>query len=161
MTTQQTAPVIDLQVKQVAPFSALCFTTRTTLPSLSQYYGTIADSLYREAERLTLNVTGQIQWIYTGVNGAETNEFQLDIALPIHQPGQESEEFNYHVFGAFRCACHTHNGTWSELATVYNTLFPQFYQLGYQNDGRVREIYKLIDLHNLANCITEIQIAIA
>ena len=160
MTNQETAPVITLQVKEVDPFSALCFTTRATLSTLSQHYGTVANNLYSEAARLNLDITGAIQWVYTGVSGDVANEFQLDIVLPIRRPGSHSNGFSYQVLGMFRCASYSHSGDWSELNATYDVLFPEFYQRGYQNDGRIREIYTVIDLQNPTNCVTEIQIAI-
>lgn len=160
MTIQETAPVINLHVKEVNPFSALCFTTRTTLPALSEHHSTVASDLYSEATRLNLDITGPIQWVYTGVSGDVTNEFRLDIVLPIRQPESQPNGFSYQVLGAFRCASYSYKGAWSELSTIYAVLFPQFYQCGYQNDGRIREIYTTIDLQNPANCVTEIQLAI-
>ena len=160
MTTQLTSPVNALLINETEPFTALTFTTHTTLPKLSQY-SAVANELCQEAARLNLDITGPIQWVYTGVNGDETNEFRLEIALPIRQPGGSSDKFAYKVFGMFRCATYTHTGPWSELMAVYDALFPQFYQEGYQNDGHVREVYSVVDLANQANCVTEIQVGIA
>lgn len=160
MTTQLSIPENALTLKEVQPFSALVFTTRATLSTLSQHAPSVAENLYREASRLNLNVTGPIQWIYTGVGGGETNEFQLEIVLPISQPGVQSEEFSYKVFPAFRCTAYIHTGPWSDFGEVYGALFSQLYRDGYQNDGRVREIYAVVDPENPANCVTEIQIAL-
>ena len=160
MTTQLSIPENALSVKEIPSFTALCFTTRATLRTLSQHISTVAESLYREADRLGLEVTGPIQWIYTGVNGDETNEFQLEIVLPIAQPGNPSEQFTYQVFPSFRCAAYTHTGPWSDFGELYDTLFAQLYRDGYQNDGRVREIYAVIDFQNQERCVTEIQIGL-
>lgn len=159
MTTQQTAPVVDLLVKETEPFTALSFTTRATLGTLTQH-SHVPENLYHEADRLGLLPTGPIQYVYTGVNGDETNEFQLAIALPVHQAGDQPYGFHYQQFPAFRCASYTHLGSWEEFGSVYDELFTQFYRDGYQNDGRVREVYAVIDLENPANCVTEIQVGI-
>ena len=160
MTTQLSIPSTALSVKETQPFTALCFTTRATLQTLSQYVRGVAETLYSEAANLGLEVTGPIQWIYTGVNGNETNEFQLEIVLPISQPGNSSEQFTYQVFPSFRCATYTHTGPWSDFGELYDALFAQLYRDGYQNDGRVREIYSVVDVENQERCITEIQIAL-
>ena len=160
MTTQLEIPEKALQIKETKPFTALCFTTRTSLSTLSQYVFTVAEDLYREANRLGLEVSGPIQWIYTGVNGDETNEFSLDIVLPISQPGSQSDRFRYQIFPSFRCACYTFTGPWSEFGMLYDLLFSQLYRDGYQNDGYVREVYTVIDLENPALCVTEIQIKV-
>lgn len=160
MTTQLTIPERALQLKETESFTALCFTTRATLRTLSQYAPGIAQNLYQEAARLDLEVSGPIQWIYTGVNGDETNEFQLEIALPVSKPGTSSNEFAYKVFPSFRCASYTHTGPWSDFGELYNALFAQLYRAGYQNNGYVHEVYTVVDLENQANCVTEIQIAL-
>ena len=161
MTTQLSIPENALSVQEIPSFTALCFTTRATLRTLSQHIFRVAENLQAEADQLGLTVTGPIQWIYTGVNGDETNEFQLEIALPINQPGNPSDQFSYQVFPSFRCAAYTYTGAWSDFGELYNLLFAQLYRDGYQNDGRVREIYAVIDVENQERCVTEIQIALA
>lgn len=160
MTTQLKIFEKALQFKEANPFTAICFTTQATLSTLSQHAVTIAENLYREANRLSLEVSGPIQWIYTGVNGDETNEFTLDIALPISQPGGQSDKFSYQTFPSFRCAFYTHTGPWRDFGMLYDLLFSQLYRDGYQNDGYVREVYTVIDLENPSLCITEIQIKV-
>jgi effector-binding domain-containing protein len=161
MTTQLSIPENGLSDKTIQPFTALCFTTRATLRTLAQHAPGVAENLYAEATKLGLDVTGPVQWIYTGVNGDESNEFQLEIVLPIRQPGGQSEKFLYQTFPTFRCLSYTFSGPWSDFGEVYDLLFGQLYGSGYQNNGRVREIYAVVDFQNQANCVTEIQIGIA
>ena len=161
MTTQLLIPENALAINETQPFTALCFTTRATLQTLSRHTASVAENLYREAARLNLDVVGPIQWIYTGVTGDMTNEFQLEIVLPISQPGEQSSEFSYKVFPAFRCASYTYTGSWSDFGEVYGALFGQLHRDGYQNDGHVREVYRVVDFDNQANCVTDIQIALA
>ncbi len=161
MTTQLSIPENALQLKEAVPFTALCFTTRATLKTLSQHFPHIAEGLYAKADRLDLDITGPVQWIYTGVNGDETNEFQLEIALPVRRPGGLSDQFSYQVFPAFRCLTYTYTGLWSDFGALYDALFAQLYRDGYQGNGHVREIYAVVDFENLANCVTEIQIGLA
>ncbi|GAB4042346.1 GyrI-like domain-containing protein [Spirosoma jeollabukense] len=160
MTTHLSIPENALQLLEIPAFTALTFTTRATLLTLSQHIGGVAENLHHEASRLNLDVTGPIQWVYTGVNGDETNEFQLEIVLPISQPGNPSDQFTYQAFPTFRCASYWYTGTCSGMGELYKVLFSQLYREGYQNDGRVREVYSKVDFDNPANCVTEIQIAL-
>ncbi|MVM39980.1 GyrI-like domain-containing protein [Spirosoma sp. HMF3257] len=160
MTTQLTIPENALLEKETQPFTAITFTTRTTLQTLSQYAPRVAHDLYREASRLHLDIAGPIQWIYTGVTGDQTNEFQLEIVLPIHQPGKQSDNFSYQTFPAFHCLSYTHTGPWSDFGELYDALFGQFHRDGHQTDGRVREVYIIVDLEHMEKCVTEIQIAL-
>ncbi|MBD2699755.1 GyrI-like domain-containing protein [Spirosoma sp. BT702] len=160
MTTQLSIPENALSIQETVLFTALTFTTRATLRTLAQYAPSVAENLYREANRLNLNVAGPVQWIYTGVNGDETNEFQLEIALPIAQAGEPSAKFPYKTFPSFRCATYSYTGPWGDLLGVYDVLFSQFYRNGYQNNGYVREVYTTVDLEDQENCVTEIQIGL-
>ncbi|GAB4001124.1 hypothetical protein GCM10028807_56450 [Spirosoma daeguense] len=161
MTTQLSIPVNALSVQETTPFTALTFTTRTTLSTISQYVRTVAEDLYAEAARLNLDVSGPIYWVYTDARGDENHEFQLEIALPISQPGESSSQFSYKTFPSFRSANYTYAGPWSDFKEVYAILFGQFYRDGYQGNGNVREVYTVIDFENQENCVTDIQIEIA
>ena len=160
MTTQLSIPENALEVKETQPFTALCFTTRATLQTLSQHIPEVANNLYAEANRLNVAIAGPIQWIYTGINSDETNEFQLEIVLPIHRPGGQSDKFPYQEFPAFRCAAYTHVGAWSDFGELYGALFGQLYRDGNQTDSCLREVYTVVDFDNPANCVTEIQIGL-
>lgn len=159
MTTQQILSENALHVKETEPFSALVFTTQTTLRTINKH-SHAPKNLCLEADRLSLTPTGPIQYMYTGVNGDEASTFQLAIALPIQQPGKQPDGFDYQLFPAFQCASYTHTGSWNDFPELYDTLFAQLYGHGYQNNGHIREIYLVIDSENLANCVTEIQIGI-
>jgi predicted transcriptional regulator YdeE len=159
-TTSVSVPANALVAKDTAPFAALGFTTRTTLPRLSDWNHVVGE-LFGEADRLGLTVTGPIQYVYTGVNGDETNEFQLDIVLPIAAPGALPDTFEYRQIPGFSCMSYTYVGSWEHLPEVYDLLFPQLYAGGQKNDGHVREVYINHDGENPDACVSEIQIGLA
>lgn len=159
MTTQQMIAEDTLLVKETESFLALTFTTSATLKTLSEHCH-VPENLYDEAGRLNLAVNGPIQYIYTGISGNETTPFQLDIALPIDRQVAIPFAFSYQPFPFFRCLSYTHFGSWGDFPEVYDALFAQLRRAGYQNDGRIREIYMVVDNENCENCVTEIQIGI-
>ncbi|MFD2932391.1 GyrI-like domain-containing protein [Spirosoma flavum] len=159
-TSQLTISSKAFKIKETETFTGLSFATQATLQTLSRHVPDVANNLYAEATRLGLDITGPIQWIYTGINGDETNEFQLAIVLPISQTGNQSDSFSYQSFPAFRCASYSHTGLWSDFGELYNALFFQLYRDCYQNDGCVREIYSVVDFENPENCVTEVQIGL-
>lgn len=162
MTTQISIPQQALRVAETAPFTALVTTVRATLPTLADIAVPAGQALRAEAARLGLSITGPVQWIYTGVSGDEANEFRVDLALPIAATNQTpAAGFTVQNVPAFRCGTYTYTGPWSDFGELYDQLFAQFYRDGHKNDGRVREIYAVVDLANLQNCVTEIQIGIA
>ncbi|GAB3502099.1 hypothetical protein GCM10027341_29680 [Spirosoma knui] len=156
MTTQQTTDT-DLRATDVDPFTALCFTTQTTLQAMNEH-NHIPEKLYAEASRLGLFPTGPIHYVYTDITGNSANVFQLNIVLPIERATGESNEFSVTTFRPFRCVSYTHTGSWSEFPTIYNALFAHFHRERYQGGSVVREVYVVVDIENPANCVTEIQI---
>jgi effector-binding domain-containing protein len=162
MTSQLIIPVSALSVIETKPFNALTYTTQTTLRTISDF-NPIPEKLYEEAERLALIPAGAIQYIYTGVNGDETNEFQLEIALPVEAAEIQSDKFALKTFESFRCVSYTFSGPWDAFMVMYDALFGAFYQAGYQTDSakRVREVYNVVDFETPENCVTDILIGVA
>ncbi len=142
------------------PFTALTFSTRATLRTLDQH-NHVPGELYTEAEQLGLTPTGPIQYIYTGVSGDEFNEFGLEIALPVAHTQTKPFGFSLKTFAPFRCVNHQFTGSWEQLPTVYDALFPAFYQAGHKYNGHVREVYAVVDFDNPDNHVTEIQVGVA
>lgn len=153
-------PENALTVNEAEAFQALTFATEATLKTLAQH-SHVPENLYDEANRLGLLPGGPVQYIYTGANGNEDNVFRLEIALPIQEPGKKPFAFHYRKFPIFRHVAHTHYGPWSDFRELYRALFDQLHRDGHQNDGRVREVYYVIDPDNQANNVTAIQIGIA
>jgi effector-binding domain-containing protein len=160
MTMTVEIPENALADKETAPFTALCFTTRTTLATISDW-NHVAGELFTEAAQLGLAITGPIQYVYTGVTGNETNEFQLEIALPIAASADSAGTFIYKNFADFQCVSYTYVGHWENLPAVYDALFGQLYGGGRKNDGHVREVYINVDSAKPETCVTEIQIGLA
>lgn len=159
MTMQLEVPENALTDKETQPFTALCFTTRTTLQMMATHQH-VPQELYSEAERLGLTPAGPVQYIYTDVTGNETSEFGLEIALPVATTDERPFGFTYKTFGSFRCVSYTFVGPWSEFMAVYDLLFDTFHQVGYHTDGRLREVYSIVDVNNPESCVTEIQIGL-
>ncbi|MEZ0538618.1 GyrI-like domain-containing protein [Fibrella arboris] len=163
MTTLLSIPDNALTVIETAPFTALTTSLRASLATLAQL-GMTADSRVRaEAARLGLDPALATQWIYTGISGHPDDEFDLQVALPMQTAitGTPGQSFAIQTIPAFQCAQYTYTGAWSNLGDVYDALFVQFYADEHVYDGRMREIYQVVDRTNQANCITCIQLGIA
>ncbi len=159
MLTQVQIAASDLEAKETAPFTALGFTTRATLRTLSEHAASVPTELHREITRLGLDIVGPMQWLYTGVNGDETNEFTLDIVVPVREAlGQPNDGFSFREIPPFSCLAYTHAGPWSDFPNLYDALFAEIYRAGHRVTDTIREVYKRVDLENPAQCITEIQV---
>jgi predicted transcriptional regulator YdeE len=160
MLTQVEITARDLQAKETAPFTALGLTTRATLRTLSRHAANVPPALHAEILRLGLDITGPMQWLYTGVNGDETNEFTLDIVVPVRAAVGEPDGFTFREIPAFSCLSYTHLGPWSEFPAMYDVLFAEIYRGRHRVNDLVREVYKRVDLENPTQCITDIQVGL-
>lgn len=147
--------------KTVPAQPVLQFTTRTTLPQLGSFAGTILQRLQDEAARLGLTVPGPVQWIYTGVDGQPETEFQLDIVLPVGGVnGQQSNEFALTELPAFDCVATEYVGGWDGIPAAYETLIAHAYALGLTTAGVSREVYPTPYETDPAKHLTEIQVGV-
>ncbi len=150
-----------MQTTQISPQPVLQFSTRTTLPQLSQYAFTIFQRLNEEAARLGLTVTGPVQWIYTDADGKPETEFQLDIVLPVDRDfDQASNVFTLTKLPAFHCVTTRYVGGWEGISGAYETLIADLTAAGLTMTGVSREIYPTPTETDPSKHITDIQIGI-
>lgn len=149
-----------MTVKDNEPFLALTIALRTSLPALVEKGSAANRQLCAEAVRLGLNAALPTQWQYSSFSGHPDDDFDLEIALPILSTvsGTPGSAFTVRYVPAFRCVQYAYTGSWNTLGEVYEALFTQFYAADRVYDGRVREIYRVVDRTNPANCVTDIQI---
>lgn len=146
--------------KYTKPFTALVFTTQTTLPQLGAHVGHVAQDLYREAAALNLLPTGPIHWNYVGVDGKPDTVFTLDIVLPVQGQEVTSDRFAFQTILPFKCISLVHEGPWEELPQVYGKAMSFIHSQGLQLSGANRELYLMMDFENGANNVTEVQIGV-
>lgn len=159
MTTQFAIPSNALFVTDTEPFTALVFTTRTTLSGIPQL-GHVPTQLYEKAHRLGLSATGPIQYVYADLTSDATNEFQLDIALPVATSMIQPEPFSLKNVERFRCVCYTFTGAWDAFGAMYDALFAAIQQAGYTPNNQIREVYSVVDFDNPTQCVTDIQVGL-
>lgn len=86
----------------------------------------------------------------------------LEIALPVPAPlGEPANGFQYQDFPAYGCVQYSFTGPWSDFPALYEVLFPQFYRAGHRHDGRIREVYRVVDLEQPDQCVTDFRLGLA
>lgn len=163
MTTTISVPDNALTITETTPFRALTTRLRADLTTLFELGVPVDSQVRAQATRLGLDASVPTQWLYTGMSGHPDDDFDLDIVLPISTsaPITPGDSLTVKDVPAFRCAQYTYTGSWRHLGGIYDALFGQFYAADLVYDGRVREIYRVVDLQNPDNCVTDIQIGIA
>lgn len=137
--------------------TVLCFSAETTLKELHQFS---ADTLYNEAVRLALNVTGSVHWTYVGVNSDPDHRFWLEIALPVNRINGEPHGASFKHYKPFRYVGTIHYGSWETLGSAYPPLLNHIQQAGHKLTSVCREVYSFWDMTQPENNITEIQIGV-
>ncbi len=149
-----------MNIKESKPYNALVFRVETTLLELSNHVAHVAKSLYREAVRLDLMVTGAIHWNYYGIDGQPDTKFLLEIALPIQEKEVVSSEFEWRRIAGFKCVSAVLEGPWEQLPKIYETLIRQLHAQGLHMTDECREMYINMDFETPENNITEVQVGV-
>lgn len=85
---------------------------------------------------------------------------EIALVLPADTTLTPSEPLVVKEFPAFHCVQYAYKGRWDDFYAVYNALFDQLYAGGRQYNGRVREVYRVVDFDALDQCETDIQIGL-
>lgn len=149
-----------MQIKEIPPMTILCFETETTLKDMLPYVHDIPKRLYREAQRLNLEVTGPNYWIYDQADGQPDTWFTLQIALPVTEVKGIPDGFFFRDIQPLKCLTDAHSGSWDTLAATYGKLLQAVHTNGYTWNGISREMYLHIDADQPENHITEVQVGI-
>ena len=151
-----------MQFKTIQPMTVFCFETETTMKDLLQYVRVVAQKLYADAAKNSLEVTGPVYWIYNGADGQPETTFLLTIALPVSPGGslQAGSEFVLKSLETFHCLSAQHNGDWGKLGETYAILMSEIQSKGHQMNGLIREAYINMDFQNPEANITEVQIGL-
>jgi effector-binding domain-containing protein len=151
-----------MQLKTIQPIHVLYFETQTSLNQITEHIRHVAHSLYRDAVKNDLEITGPVYWIYNGADGNPETVFTLTIALPVSpKPELVSSKFRTKYLDTFECATDQLYGDWNGFGEAYGKLVSSIISGNLAFSGENREIYINMDFENPEPNITEIQIGIA
>ncbi|QIP14063.1 GyrI-like domain-containing protein [Spirosoma aureum] len=150
-----------MQTKQAPPMTVLYYAADTTLKDLGQFWNVTAQGIYREANRLGIDITGPIYWVYYGIDSNPDTVFRLEVSLPVSEAVGQPEGFAFKDWEPFTCLTDLHLGPWENLHNTYSRLIPAVFEQGKQPTRIFREMYLNMDLKHPQNNVTEVQIGIA
>ncbi len=151
-----------MQIKEIKPINFLFFRTKTKVSELGRYIGIVARELYRDAAVNNLEVSGPVYWNYIGFTGDVSNEFTLEIGLPVAEiPTQYEGKFRVKREDTFYCVSLLHEGSWFDLPASYEKLMSFIGDHQLNPVALNREIYINMDFNNPSANITEVQIGIS
>jgi effector-binding domain-containing protein len=141
-----------MEVKTVNPVKIFYHTETTTLKEIMSVADREIGNMYAEAQKLGLQESGPMQFVYYGCDEKPDTKFKLEIAMVVDQEKPYDE--------GFTCATTVHNGDISKIGETYEKLIPELFKSGRQITDHSREVYhKWVSPESPEN-VTEIQIGV-
>lgn len=148
-----------MEIKTQQPFKAIYTTRKTTLKTLGESIGHVAQSLFEDAVAAKLLPAGPVYWVYYDMDGNPDKEFDLDVVVPVQGEGKPAK-YELKEMPDFKAATTIHNGKWEEFGGTYEQLIGELSSKGHQMTGVCRELYINVDMEHAERNITEIQVGI-
>lgn len=133
---------------------------KTTLKNLMEYAAPNVDLAYAESERLGLEKTGPIEFIYFGATSDQDKKFTLQIGFPVKAEKEASNGFQYLQSTHFKCISHRYKGPLTSIGAEYEKIFEHLWNNSIKHSDEIREIYHFFEYPDSPNNITEIQIGL-
>jgi effector-binding domain-containing protein len=151
-----------MKITTIQAMQVLCFETETTMQDMLQYVRVVAHSIYKDAVKHDLEITGPVYWIYEGADGQPDTRFSLTIAVPVSPADHNlsDSDFKLKTLDSFHCVSRQHLGDWSKLGETYGKMAAEIQSGQLTMNGQNREIYLNMDFEHPEANITEVQIGV-
>jgi hypothetical protein len=152
-----------LLVKIIPPIRVLFRRDRLTIPQVPSHAGPAIDSLMAALRRANVRPAGPVIFVYYGIEADPTQEFDLDICVPL--PAQtvisDAAPIGCKMLRAFDCVSANYVGRMQEIGDAWRQVAAAWRASGRQASGESREVYKRwIGFDSIEN-VTELQKGIA
>jgi effector-binding domain-containing protein len=149
-----------MEVKTVNPVKIFYHTETTTLKEIMSVADREIGNMYAEAQKLGLQESGPMQFVYYGCDEKPDTKFKLEIAMVVDQEKPYDGKYKFKELEGFTCATTVHNGDISKIGETYEKLIPELFKSGRQITDHSREVYhKWVSPESPEN-VTEIQIGV-
>jgi len=149
-----------MEKKKVEKTTVIMYSLQSSLATMTQDVGDIANELMSKAQSLGLEITGPQLWQYVGSDGQPNTKFKLDICIPVKTAKGDPGKFKFVALPEFICISEIHKGSWDKLGNVYQRIMGEITRKSIPITGTSREIYITCDFANQENCVTEVQMEI-
>jgi len=149
-----------MEKKSVAKTTVLMYTLQSSLATMQNDVGDIANEMMGVATKLGLEITGPQIWQYRGSDGQPNTKFMLDICIPVKETKGDPGKFKFVTLPEFKCISEMHKGPWNQLGNAYQRIMGEVTRKSIPITGNSREIYITCDWEHPENCVTEVQMEI-
>ena len=133
---------------------------KTTLKNIMEFAAPNVDLAYAEAERLGLEKTGPIEFIYFGATSDQEKEFTLQIGFPVKDEKNAEYGFQFRQSTNFKCITNRYKGSLTNIGAEYEKMFEHLWNNSLKPSNEIREIYHFFEFPDSPNNVTEIQIGL-
>ena len=147
-------------IKQIPAIPVISRTDRLTIPQIPAHSGPAVQSLIESLKQLGIPpIAGDMIYVYHGCNGDPTQEFDLEICLPVPSGLNLRLErpIELKTTTPFRCVSVDYVGPMSGFGAAWMNLVRWVSAAGHKPTGQSREIYKKWVSFNAPDNVTELQ----
>lgn len=142
--TTATATLSTAKRNSNPEFSVLTASFKSSLKDLMQKVCTLPDDIMEEAQTLGLEITGNLMFIYNGVDGNPDKELIIDIALPVKQSMDYSGKHTIRQLPAFESFDAVYTGNMQDLGALgYEPMMQAMSEQRINITDVCREIYNV------------------
>ena len=150
---------LDISVRTIPAVPVLFRRDRLTIPQVPAHAGPAIDSLMATLRRAEVRPAGPVVFVYYGIEADPTQEFDLDICVPLPAEAviSAAAPIACKTLPAFACMCADYVGSMHGIANAWRQVADAWRASGRKASGESREVYKRwIDFDSAEN-VTELQ----
>lgn len=133
-----------LAVKTIPPIRVLFRRARLTIPQVPAHAGLAIDSLMASLRQADVPPAGPVIFVYYGIEADPTQEFDLDICVPLPAEAviSTAAPMGCKTLPAFECIAGEYVGSMNGIGLAWRQVADAWRASGRQASGESREVYK-------------------
>ena len=133
---------------------------KTSLKNIMEYAAAKVQLANAEAERMNMEKTGPMEFIYFGATYDLEKEITLQIGFPVKSEKPIENGFRFRKSQDFKCLTNTYKGEMANSGNKYESLFEYMWDNSIKSSNEIREVYRCFEFPDSPNNVTEIQIGL-
>lgn len=149
-----------MDTKQIEGRLYYCTEKRLKFEEVIEFAEQIIPKLWVDAEKLRLEFTGPLEFLYFDTDGDTEKPFDLCIGFPVKERVTDTGDYSYLETMPYTCLSLEHRGSIADLDASWKGLVQEAVGGGYILASHGREIYKQWDEFSSPENILELQIGV-
>lgn len=150
---------MEIGIKTIPPIPVLFRRDRLTIPQVPAHAVTAIDSLMNALRQANVEPAGPLIFVYHGIEADPTQEFDLDICVPIVADASISPAppIGQKILPSFECIAADFVGSMNDIGRAWREVAGAWRQSGRPASGQSREVYTKWVSFDSAENVTALQ----